>query len=790
MNINDALTQALIDYINDVKPFHTKFRETASQIFFEDQFNVNVSENYIVESHFKNSWGRDDLGGFGLQKLSEGDLDDATYTLPATVFSNFSLNDGINVGQTPVGNDPATLNADGSGFPFIDSGDGIPDSETPWEVTAGSFIVGNSYTIVSIGSTDFSLIGATVVTAGSLSYGRSYMILAANTTDFTLVGSDSNTAGTIFQATGHGVGTGTVYELRFTATGPGTGTGKAALNTFSHQMGSNQIPVEAKILSVVYGNTSFSITFDASYEATYGFDPNLIRVTVNDQEYDVADTAFFVKTSTPVPGYTNAATITMTIPGGLIAPANRVTVTYLSTGRFLVPFHQGSRVRVDGSLQQLGVHYVIDKTRTFIQFLPNRHPRLSHHVDINLMKSDKLFICKHDPFAYRGFQDTFIVTSVSTPGFVSAGSLVIGLGYTIMTVGTTDFTQIGAASNTVGLTFTATGIGAGTGAAAPASMTNLRMSTKEILAGFSYIIISADTADLTMIGANDNLPGTSFTASANGNILVGSGSVVPSVTCSVQFNNADPLTHKAQLTNVITTASAGTVWTLTAIGPWTFQVQKTSPLSSTTTKAYFKVPYGDGELSFTLDRTWVNYYVSDNVAYVSYDIQQDVNSYYTYDESLLGTGDGYGAEEFFPNLDSVTEHGVVSDPVPPIHSPVRFNQFGIVSKTSDGSYKFIFDTIPPRYTYVEFKVEKADQYNPSVRTAITEDVKLYVTYDSITEGGIVAGNTYVINSVGFSDFTAIGAPSNTVGVMFLALLDGNPFGSGTVSRIETVPLTP
>ena len=49
---------------------------------------------------------------------------------------------------------------------------------------------------------------------------------------------------------------------------------------------------------------------------------------------------------------------------------------------------------------------------------------------------------------------------------VVAGAFVVGTTYEIMVVGTTDFTLIGAAANTVGLTFTATGVGEGTGLAA------------------------------------------------------------------------------------------------------------------------------------------------------------------------------------------------------------------------------------------------------------------------------------------------------------------------------------
>ena len=48
-------------------------------------------------------------------------------------------------------------------------------------------------------------------------------------------------------------------------------------------------------------------------------------------------------------------------------------------------------------------------------------------------------------------------------GVVAAGAFVVGRRYTIKTVGTTTFTSIGAAANTVGVQFIATGVGTGTG---------------------------------------------------------------------------------------------------------------------------------------------------------------------------------------------------------------------------------------------------------------------------------------------------------------------------------------
>ena len=83
---------------------------------------------------------------------------------------------------------------------------------------------------------------------------------------------------------------------------------------------------------------------------------------------------------------------------------------------------------------------------------------------------------------------------------VTAGSLITGHAYKIKTVGTTDFTTIGAANNTVGTIFTATETGTGTGTAGGST--------------------STDT-DFTLIGAPNNTVGTVFTTTGIG---TGSGS--------------------------------------------------------------------------------------------------------------------------------------------------------------------------------------------------------------------------------------------------------------------------
>ena len=64
---------------------------------------------------------------------------------------------------------------------------------------------------------------------------------------------------------------------------------------------------------------------------------------------------------------------------------------------------------------------------------------------------------------YKGGDKTSTTTIPSGLISINATDILIGNNYTIRTVGTTDFTLIGASANTIGVSFTAIGIGVGTG---------------------------------------------------------------------------------------------------------------------------------------------------------------------------------------------------------------------------------------------------------------------------------------------------------------------------------------
>jgi hypothetical protein len=167
------------------------------------------------------------------------------------------------------------------------------------------------------------------------------------------------------------------------------------------------------------------------------------------------------------------------------------------------------------------------------------------------------------------------VLTSSTASTVTAGSFAVGTEYTILTVGTTDYTLIGAASNTVGVVFTATGVGTGDGTAttntwvssAPAqnglgqgqtwqdvlSSRNATVVTAgSFVIGNIYTIVAVGTTNFTLIGASANTVGVVFTATGAGS---GTG------TARNTYKNT---TGKPIVVNVVSDQGSGGSATLTA----------------------------------------------------------------------------------------------------------------------------------------------------------------------------------------------------------------------------------
>ena len=109
----------------------------------------------------------------------------------------------------------------------------------------------------------------------------------------------------------------------------------------------------------------------------------------------------------------------------------------------------------------------------------------------------------------------------------NAGSFVIGNTYTIASVGDTNFTLIGAASNTVGVVFIATGVGSGTGVAASAgsgyTFDNIITIPGTALT-FNGVAGSSPLNDLVLTISNiDVITSTPFASNGTITDVIGSG---------------------------------------------------------------------------------------------------------------------------------------------------------------------------------------------------------------------------------------------------------------------------
>lgn len=94
---------------------------------------------------------------------------------------------------------------------------------------------------------------------------------------------------------------------------------------------------------------------------------------------------------------------------------------------------------------------------------------------------------------------------------VSLGSLQVGWQYQIESVGSSDFTRIGAELNTVGQTFTFNGV-----TLPPNGSAIHNSSALNAISGHKYTIRSLNSTNFVSLGAPENTVGIEFTASSNG----------------------------------------------------------------------------------------------------------------------------------------------------------------------------------------------------------------------------------------------------------------------------------
>lgn len=177
---------------------------------------------------------------------------------------------------------------------------------------------------------------------------------------------------------------------------------------------------------------------------------------------------------------------------------------------------------------------------------------------------------------FRNYSYTLTGTTSAVSGVddneLTAGAFIIGHKYTITSVGNTDFTAIGASGNTVGVVFTATGVGSGTGQAKQTLFYDTTSSTTRVVAyvngikqvygsgrdfvattgtsvAFTYNLGSGDTVDIQVYELLTNdayyLKSEVYTqAQVNSQISTGLSSYLPLtggvLTNDLAINNGSP----------------------------------------------------------------------------------------------------------------------------------------------------------------------------------------------------------------------------------------------------------
>ena len=96
------LVESLVNFVKDIKPFHVKLKNFASEIFFSDSFNAAFIEDKLQQDvYLQNVWTKDDIGGWQLSNVSDGSESGRYIQLPATVFPRFAATSSST--QTPPG---------------------------------------------------------------------------------------------------------------------------------------------------------------------------------------------------------------------------------------------------------------------------------------------------------------------------------------------------------------------------------------------------------------------------------------------------------------------------------------------------------------------------------------------------------------------------------------------------------------------------------------------------------------------------------------------------------------
>jgi hypothetical protein len=196
---------------------------------------------------------------------------------------------------------------------------------------------------------------------------------------------------------------------------------------------------------------------------------------------------------------------------------------------------------------------------------------------------------------------------------ITAGSFVVGTQYTILTVGTTNFTLIGASSNTVGVVFTATGVGSGDGTATtntwssePVTVAALSTATGSAPSYSARAMVSFDAESSAAVTGTYIQSGTTVTVTLTSHGLVAGNRIYVNITSGAGVDGTYTITSVADANTF--TYTAGT--SLTAAG--TVELPRRTILTALNVNSVSYVATGRFIVNFLIPMPDANYILTGN----------------------------------------------------------------------------------------------------------------------------------------------------------------------------------
>ena len=208
----------------------------------------------------------------------------------------------------------------------------------------GNLIVGNATSAVTsiapaLNNQSLVVTAGSSVTAGSFVVGATYTITSVGTTSFTSIGASANTVGIAFTATGVGSGTGTA-TLNTWAAGSSIASATSVATTSGTNIDFTNIPSWTKRITVMFNGVTnaTSITVQLGYGATptyvtSGYNGSYAQVSNSSAtQSSVSSSGFGLNASTVVSGMMNIALLgsNVWIASHVLSPNN--TAAYLGAG--------------------------------------------------------------------------------------------------------------------------------------------------------------------------------------------------------------------------------------------------------------------------------------------------------------------------------------------------------------------------------------------------------------------------------------------------------------------------